>query len=93
MKKHLKPAVFLVLLLFGLLNINRSDASVIQKGDTLSLPLFIKKEIHSGIFFNSSSEREELNTDISKKKEDLFSGVASYQFGGKVWNFWNTNRK
>lgn len=87
MKKHLKPAVFLVLLLFGLLNINRSDASVIQKGDTLSLPLFIKKEIHSGIFFNSSSEREELNTDISKKKEDLFSGVASYQFGGKVWNF------
>ena len=86
MKKQLKPAVLFFVLTIGVLSIQTAAAGEVLKGDSL-LPMFIKKEIQSGVVFSVSSEREEQRTDVSKEKEELFSGSASYQFGGRVWNF------
>ncbi len=87
MKKYSILKTLFTTLIFILLMSGYGNAGGILKNDSTSFPLYIKKEIASGFVLNGNKEREELLTDISKQKEELFSSSTSYFFGGTVWNF------
>ena len=87
MKKIIKVSFLLVFLMAALISGNPLKAGEEEKPDTSKVHLFIKKELNTGVVFSGSNEREELSTDESVEKEELFTGSAGFRFENRVWNF------
>jgi hypothetical protein len=87
MKKTKNAFICLVLMLAGVSIANQSFAVNSEKTDTSKVYFFIKKELNTGLYLYSSKEREELNTNETTNKEEIFLGSAGFRFENRVWNF------
>lgn len=79
--------VFIAIILSGFLITNSVFARAAEKIDSTNQFHFIKNEINSGVVFYGNNEHEELRTDFSTEKEELFSGSVKYRIGSRFWNF------
>lgn len=87
MKKSIKIFYLVIFVLFSSVFSIKTVAGEAEKSDTSKVYFFTKKELNSGMFFSGSNEREELNTDESVNKEELFTGMAGFRFENRIWNF------